>query len=258
MRQVESLLVGATAYAVGYAAGNKNCMIVEEGQWVGSDFSATLNAECVDVQALQTAAAKTLADDLTARGLLDEAGRVHILPIAAKLSEELLRLNVTVLFDATTVSVEKEKDGYVVTIFHRNGFEKIEAKRVIDTRACIYVDGAKKFFCTMITDMDESISLPDAKLLKGGLGESTLKMYVDQETDYQSARRKTEEFLLNFLKGAKIYAYANSFGYEYDSVCEKRIMPNYKHIPSLSFGNVLFAYENGFIAGVEDEKNGCI
>lgn len=255
MCETDTLLVGATAYAVGYAIGNPNCMIIEEGQWAGADFSSSLNAEPVDLRAVYTPQTRELLKDLRTRGLVDSYGRVHILPIAAKFSEELLRSKAGVWFDATLIGAKEEGCGYSVTVFHRNGFECVRAKRVIDTRACVCLDGAKKFLCTAITPVEGKTVFSGARVLTGALEENILKLYLDRATDYTSARRKTEEWIRKNLNGAKIYAFANAFGYDYASVCKKRKRKGYKEIASLSFGDILSAFDGGVKAGVTDGKS---
>lgn len=254
MQRTDTLLVGATAYAVGYASANQKCMIVEEGQWPCSDFSASLNAEPIDDRGTYTPQTQSLLNVLKTRGLIDSCGRVHILPIAARFSEELLRSGARVWFDATLVCVEEQKNGYAATVFHRNGFERIQAKRIIDTRACACLDGARKFICAVISPVAGNLETPNARLLTGALGETILKLYLDSDADYLSARRKTEEWIRKHLNGAKIYSFANTFGYEYAAVCEKGNEKAYRLIPSFSFRNVLSAYENGVKAGAADES----
>ena len=81
--------------------------------------------------------------------------------------------------------------------------------------------------------------------LKESVGGFILKIDVSEKESYLTAREKVISSIQENHLAVSIYAFAETFGYSYDNpLCVKKD-ENYFFVPSLSYRNVLAAFEGG-------------
>lgn len=130
----ETVLIGATYYALGYASSHYGCLILEESQTVGGDFHPMLHPVQTD-----TAGEKEKASDLgqlmIRYGVWTEAGfdLLKAAPVAHEYAAQLISRGMDILLDCRIMSVRKDGEQFTVRYFCNEGICEVKADRVEDT-----------------------------------------------------------------------------------------------------------------------------
>ena len=246
MKRIKTLLIGATCFSVGYAMEHKDCLILEKGVWACSDFSSSLYAS-VTANTPTTAFGKQFVDTLKNANLLNEQGEIHVLPIADVLCDIIVKQHISVRFEASFISANKRSGGYEVVFFTREGFEKILCEKIIDTRSYENDGNSGKFYCASVKTERAVEGVDGLTFLKESVGGFILKQDLSEKEDYPQAREKILRAIQENGLNVSVYAFAEKFGFYYDKPLCVEKSENYFFVPSLSFGNILAAFENGIL-----------
>ena len=132
----DTVLIGATYFAIGYAAAHAHCLILEETQVAGSDFHLSFRP------AFMTERDERWRNDdlgclMTQFGVWKE-NTFDVLKAALVIDEYAAQFGVRKLglvLDAKVLEIEGDKAGYTVTYLTNNGIQKARAAHVLDTTA---------------------------------------------------------------------------------------------------------------------------
>lgn len=257
-REVDVLILGASFFGASLAMSlNVPCQLIEPKDIAGSDFAdcAISNRCCMSEASPLTEMFKA---ELLDRGLLDAEGQVHIYPLAAVLSEFLLKKKIPVLLSTQVISVNQADDGWTVTLFNGDGFSRVTTRYIIDTTPMGISNRLRekevyeKYISIPLAFGDGEVSFSgDGVFTRKGLfdNEYYLWLNLSKSDNMAHARQKLVSFLTLHgceLNGYRPAAMASSFWYEYK---EKPLMRTVKDhwiwIPSCSFGDPLSALEGG-------------
>ena len=135
MKTVDTLLIGASAVALGIAARlGEGCMVVDAGWSACREFADAMRADRVDMTAELTPYAASVRDELLARNILSEDGRLHVLALGGVIAKRFLETGCHLLLGTSVLGVKPSDGGYDVTLFEsQRGRLTIHAARVIDT-----------------------------------------------------------------------------------------------------------------------------
>lgn len=130
----ETVLVGATYYALGYASSHTGCLILEENQTVGGDFHPMLHPVRTEA-AGETEKASELGQLMIWYGVWTEAGfdLLKAAPVAHEYAAQLISLGRDILLDCRILSVQKDGRQFTVRYFCNEGICEVKADRVVDT-----------------------------------------------------------------------------------------------------------------------------
>ena len=253
MRKTDTLIIGATFLGIAYAKAHKNCLIIEKGEVVCSDFVGCADITPVNLALKYSTQTEALCSELKRRGLLTDTGNVHIYPISGVMSDYILKNKIKLIMDTRIVSIKKESEGYKVTVFSINGFDTVYADKIIDTSPIppeniCHPEIRKYINASVLSGGSEFENSGNSNInIKHGLyGQSVLSMQVRIDETYTDARRKLHDIICKYIKNSKIASFALEFQFVFeDKRIEKLISDGYVWIPSASYENFLTAFEGG-------------
>ncbi len=262
---VQEIIIGATALGCAYACENPaSCMILEPSMLVGSEFSAVFRCYPVDMGAELSESGQRFRLELLRRNLVDQDGRISIVPVSGMLAERIIEKDIPVQLMARVETVKKTAQGYDILYFGMDGYAHISCGRIIDTTQTGALRGAaegiayKKSLSAMLSSdkRHEEYQSEDGNvsILQGRFEtEQALRVYVKGDADYQHARARLmsewDKLSEKELDGRRIAAIAAFFDYEYEKPVNRELSKNYTWTPSASYGNVLDAFEAGVLLG---------
>lgn len=133
--RIDTLFVGATYFAIGYASVHPECVIMESSQTLGGEFHHSLipvKSGSVGEEDRETALAEMMKQEQVLKD-----GNLDLLKASLVLhrfvSEQTDRIHI--LMDARILELEKEKGEYVVKYMDQEGIHQVYCKRVLDTTA---------------------------------------------------------------------------------------------------------------------------
>lgn len=130
--RVETIIVGATYFGVGYAAAHPGCLILEASEILGGDFHHS--ARAVDQNELSEEETGTELGQLMKEYHILENGRFDVLKSILALHEYVSRhKEISILLNVNILSIESAKDGYRVTYSSNEGIHTVFCNRIIDT-----------------------------------------------------------------------------------------------------------------------------
>ena len=250
MKQIDTLILGATALAYPLAAkGGESCLVVEQGFSAGAEFGDAMQA--AHPAKPDTPLASDFAAELTERGILDEKGGLHILAVSTALSGRFLSTGCGLLLGTQTIEVKKTADGFEALLFTpARGYETVKAARVIDTRVRPFMEYEKTFAFllageTGLTEFDEG----DVTLTKGSFDdEFILRITVGKDDSISDAHRKADGwFASNRARFGKamITGMALAFGYRFAAPVDAIGDNGVRYLVSASYPDVLAAVKGG-------------
>ena len=251
LKHKKLLVLGATALACGIASVyGGDCLVVGLDSSAGGEFADAMDCHPVDFSKLG-AAGKELCDELTARGVLNDRGELHILALAGVFAKRFLDSGCELLLSSTIISVEKTGDGFLATLFTAvDGYIQVLADEVIDTRVCEsdLKNGCVKTFGMMLSGETCFGELLGAKLVKGFFDdEFVLRFEVPAEFSIPDAEKFADKWLeTNFalLGKAKVVSIALMFGYSSAEPLDY-FRDGIRHIPSGAFSDAVSAFDKG-------------
>lgn len=247
-RQFELIVFGATMFAAGCAKHGGDMLVIEKGETAATDYVNCINK--INARLSQkNEKTKELEDRLRRAGLISEDGMVHIYPLEGICATYLK--NVCILFNTEVLSVSSCSGGFEVKVYNPiNGFMSLAAKKVIDTTAngCFenqeFYD--RKLLCA---EVQGSPSGAAAEIVKGRYDdEYACCIEVDRDCDYHGAVKRIFEKWNDICKTEKLKmtAVAPRFLYSYSNPFRREIECGFSFVPSVSFGDIGYAFEEGF------------
>lgn len=248
---VETVLFGATFYAVSYvAAASEKCLIIERKSIVGSDFAACLNAaECTTAE--YSPMTCSFRAKLIKSGILLENGNIHIVPVSLMLSEFILEHHLSILLETEIVYVQKKGDHFCIRIFSRDGFQTIIARKIIDTDA-FAAEGAYRTLGLMLVNGTKPLVIPEqiGFVQKERFADEWIfHLRLSQDDNTVSAREKMRDIIerTDILGDWQAGGVGACFAWHYPNGSVREWTENgVLRIASASFGNLLSAMEGGF------------
>ena len=118
MKQIDTLIIGATALAYPLAARlGGAALVVESGFSVGAEFSEAMIAERVKNAGTHTGLAGEICAELEKRGVLLPDGRIHILAVGGALAGKYLETGAEILLGTAVTDISRVQDGFIATLF---------------------------------------------------------------------------------------------------------------------------------------------
>lgn len=252
MKKVKTLIIGASFFAVGYAANHTDALIIDRRETVGFDFVGCADVTPVDIKKEYSTQTADILSRLAARNIISSDGGVHIFPVSGVLCEYILEKSINIRLATEFVNAKRVEGGFEITLFAANGYHTVFAEKIIDTRVGDVPH--KKYICaTALGELDELKNLENEGIYvsHGIYGQSTIACLVDISTDYSAAREILNDKIGARIKTSKIAAFALEFKYVTQ---EKNVIIGDKdgvwHIPSVSFGNFADAFEGGILCDI--------
>ena len=210
-----TILIGATYYALGYAASHENVLILEESQQAGGDFHAMLHP--VDMEgAGEKEAESALGKLMRAHGVWTEKGfdLLKAAPVAHACAARLLREGKDILLDCRIMDVRKEAEQFIVRYFCNEGICEAAADSVIDTTVSRITGNAKilsqtlnAFTVAQEPGFDEKLKAvcPECAVLDGFLENEKLMLFPadPDETILPAYHRMTDAWKKAFPGGTE-------------------------------------------------------
>lgn len=232
MKTYQTILIGGTYYAFGYAAGHPDCLILEESQILGGDFHH--NQHPVDMSAAGSAEEETeLAALEREYGVWNEDGfdLLKAAPVLHEYASRQIARGLNILIDVRILSVEKEDGRFVVTYMSNEGIRQAAAKNLLDTTVERTADPAH-VRCTGKTlnvftvcngvDFDRKLlsACPDCRILPGFQENEKLMLFpaAPQEDMLSVYQRLVDTWKQAFPAGEeKILFVADGFDGAYEA-----------------------------------------
>ncbi|MFR3482092.1 MAG: hypothetical protein ACLTXL_00415 [Clostridia bacterium] len=129
---VETLILGASYAALGYAAAHPGTLIVEETEGTGVEYAGNMRpSDLVDLPV--TELGKQFYAFLKEHELVTEEGRLDLCGMTTAVNRYAVAHKLWILLDAAVVSVKKSDNGYVVECRTNSGLREIQARILLDT-----------------------------------------------------------------------------------------------------------------------------
>ncbi len=251
MEKVDTLVIGATFFGIGYAAAaREKCLVVESESLFGTDFVAAQKANACDTKKDYSAVAGEFLADAMKRNAVTGDGRVHIYALSGLLTKLATDKNCDIILNTSVCDINKKGDVFTVTLLNSDGFTEVEAKRVIDTRVPENASG-EKFLSGMIVGEGglNEFENSEIRILKGAFdGEYMLQVKLEMSDSWIEAREKFHSAFAKYrndiLNDWKIASVASSFGYSFDSaLCYNE--QGVEHKISASYNSFIDALQGG-------------
>lgn len=247
----DTLLLGATFFALGYAATHKNCVMADRGEVLCPDFVGSLKGCQWNPDTSYSGLSAALREDLLSRRLLDETGSVHVLPLSSVMAQYALNGSVSLLLRSRPVRMIPESGGFRVTFSGINGLFDVWTKRILDTNALPFFGKGsfvRRGFAALLLGEEGEFSensAPGWRAYRSHFGETYLHVFLEGEEDYPAARRYVSDRFTANRKKAVLASFANEFLYEFRQPVWEVRQSGYCYAPSASYETFLDAYEGG-------------
>lgn len=224
-----AVLFGATYYAAGYALSHKNCLIIDRGINVGSEFFG----ECDLLAAVPTS---KFGKELVR--IAKDNSVVDYFSMQGALAKLLSDAGVDILLETTALGAYTKPNSDVITLYDNNGNFDIHASQVIDTTT----------FGTLNYLANESLrnqlckrEQPIVKYICATTKNGFIKMPVPLDMSFDRAATALADALpegeqISAINDRFIYDFAESYSFS---------GYNYTHIPSAQFSCGIDAFEAG-------------
>ena len=224
-----AVLFGATYYAAGYALSHKNCLIIDRGINVGSEFfgecdlSAAVPTSKYGKELVRIAKDNSVVDYFSMQGAL------------AKLMSDA---GVDILLETTALGAYTKPNSDVITLYDNTGNFDIHASRVIDTTTLGTLNYlANESLRNQLCKSEQPIVKYICAATKSGF----IKMPVPLDMSFDRAATALADALpegeqIAAINYRFIYDFAESYSFS---------GYNYTHIPSAQFSCGIDAFEAG-------------
>lgn len=250
MKHISQLVIGASVLGSGAAvAAEKNSAVTEPGIVVGSEFVQAFRHRYTETP---SGASVCLYNEMMKRNAVSDDGRLHLFPISGILAYYLKNSGAEVRFAQTVVDISPENGGYIVTLCGESGIERIFAEKILDTTSLGALhDAAKNFkinksLCAMLLG-NGGENTENVTFRKGRFdGETIMELALDFSCGLCEARQKMAEVWAELkLGGVQLAAVADEFCYDFCEPVTAEISPGWVWKPSVSYGSLFSAYEEG-------------
>lgn len=247
---VDHLIIGATFWGIGYAAGSKgSTLVIEKSIRLGHEFIDCFKfGDSWDCSCL-TPEGEAFKGELKQRNILSDAHKPILQACCPMLSRAAAGHGLHLLLGTKLLSVEKTEKGYFVEAYNASGIMRIHAGQVLDTAAA-----GSHFQRKSINAMLDAGPRKVEPFANGEFALYTaerpdaayLKFYVDKQDSLMTARQKLYDRLYRGvpeLAGYRIVSTATVFDYDYSGGGQN------SYGISGSFTNPVKAYDAGVYAG---------
>lgn len=241
--RVQTLILGATVSGIALACAlGKRCALVEQNMQLGAEYIAGMNLKPYGGEPL-SGEAQAFFEECRADGAVDAQGRLHLSGVQAILARRLVRAEAQVRLYTRVVSILPLEEGFLVELFDAQGFCRMQADRVIDTRAD---GGGRPSLCAALGRLEEAAP-PDEEWLAGALeGEYVLKLPLPEGASWPEARARLHDYWLEHApRGWQMAAVAPCFVHDYEKSAVYREESGVLHCVSASFEDLFAAWEGG-------------
>ena len=244
MITTDTVLIGATFFSAGYAASAKeDCLIVERRSVVGAEFAAALIANAPHKPC------GIFAEHLKELGIIAPSGGLHIVPCSIELGRFLLEQNIKLLLETEALSVTRSGDAFELTIFNRDGMQKIRATRFINTES-MAASGAYRTLGAILVGGTASISLHEELgyiQYERSEEEPIFHLRLDEGDDIVSAKEKMRAVIDSgaYFGDWQIGAVASEIAWHYEYPTIVTLPDGRVSAPSSSFMDIISAMEGG-------------
>ncbi len=133
-KKIDTAIIGATYFGIGYATVHPGCLILESGQIAGSDFHRGVLA--ADISGIGAKEAECDLGKLMKEHCVWENDQFDILKAVPVFHKYLTtREDMKILLDAKVLSVIQKDGGYIVKYITNSGISEICCDQVLDTTA---------------------------------------------------------------------------------------------------------------------------
>ena len=241
-----TIIVGATAFGLGYATRDVNdTLVLEKTSLIGSEFIDSLHMQSGD-WVPTSIFGKSLKKECIERNILSNNGRIRTPALASLLFQYVQQNSIQVLFLTEIINIEKKEQGYVLTIYNNSGFQTITADLVIDTTSNAQIS----------PDMEVYIVSKSINAILHSEGhfenETILRYPLEIIDDWITARHKLHMYWQNRpqkMKDLTLSYIPFTFDYQVAEPGPYFVKPDMYWIPSNSYCNLLEAFETGLEGG---------
>lgn len=133
-KKIDTLIVGATYFGLGYASVHPESVVIESSQILGGDFHHC--ARFADLSVLTEKEASTEIAESMKKEHVFEDGKFDVLkasPVIHQFVSERLGKNMQVLLDAKLLEVNKLDSGFELKYIDNEGLHQISCDKILDT-----------------------------------------------------------------------------------------------------------------------------
>lgn len=192
--KIDTLIVGASYFAIGYASVHPECTILEASQMLGGGFHQSLCT--ADISKAGEREADTELGRLMRELHIWEDGQFDVLKASPALHRYAAeKVDIHILLDARIISIAGEANGYEVKYMDNEGIHMLHCNKMLDTTMCrdTYPAGARcaaktlNLFTAGVTEGFEGklkAVCPECHILEGrNKGEKIVKIPFDPEAN---------------------------------------------------------------------------
>ncbi len=257
LMEYDTVIIGATAAGLGAAFAKKGkTLMIDKHPHVACEYVQSFyygtnwNAHPLTPEAAH------LRDELFARGILSDDGRVHLPAVLPMLYHQLKESGIDLLLMTNVTNIERTAEGYALELFCVKGYLRILARTVIDTANCpfLYESAPQNIRVKSLNAILYGGKQPPvwegeaARIVPGKLeGEYVLRFFVSPDETISGARKKLHQLWKSrpaALLDWTIAATADYFAYQAD-VLDRETSPNYIDLNPRGYDNVLDAFDAG-------------
>ena len=249
-KHYDAAVLGATFLGIGAALSLKNVVMIEKGGLFGEEFVNSYKVcKPKDVKP-ETRLGNDFLCDLKKRGLVSESGEIYPAPAVYVVSSYLEKNPIDILLMTEVIRIEKIEGYYQITVYHTGGFERILAKRIIDTTAIGVGYNAEGQAVPMEKSLNAIVYNPDGKQLDGLTFNAQTGLYTyTLPVDLHASRHDAVESLCAGEKifeenNMRISSIASDFAYTMEPI-HKVIDSYFVWDPSTAYDNLVEAFDRG-------------
>lgn len=243
MKTTNTLIIGASAAALGMAARlGGDCLVIERGWSACREFADAMRADRVDMAAALTPYAASVRDELLARNILSEDGRLHVLALGGVIAKRFLETGCGLLLGTSVLGVKPADGGFDVTVFEgQTGRSTIRAAHVIDTTVNSRMD-YRQYFSVMLAgnpDLAES-----EEMLRGLFPDEFIARFeLPAMCDLPTAQAFADAWLMSHRE-CKAASVSLEFARIFDAPLDETV-GGVRYFVSDSFHDVIAAIDGG-------------
>ena len=255
----KTLVLGGSAFACGLALAHpEEILVLERGIHLVPEFALTYDP--LEAGEPKTEVGREICSELKKFGILSD-GKLHHPPLADYFTDLMIRRGGNLFLNAETTAIEREQDGFRVTVCATDGLSSFTVDNVIDTTPVGWREAgrsvlrSKAFTATLkgkLPDGKEELSASGAVIRKGVFpDEWLLRVELPTTAGWHEARLRLHEVwdtLKSRCPDLKPVAEAGALSCLYG---EERINTpganGIAWIPGAQFRNVIAAVEEGLL-----------
>lgn len=265
MRYYKNIIIGATAFGIGKACSlnSNSTLLIESGMICAHEFTASYKTGTICNLTSLSAYSEKLVSKAKACNLLYN-GKLSLPSVSGILAEMLLESQADVMLNTEISDIKKSDNGFLVTVFSKDGFETVFSENILDTssKGTLHSYGEKLPYIveyaaavtkTANTDIDSSAKYSDAVLEQCRFDSEYIFSVSAVKEDYIASRKKLhsiwQKYTENLLCDFELDMTASEFKYSLPESFKEgysvNVTENFIFSPSCAFNNILSAFEKG-------------